>query len=175
MDEKTTKNEKKDQKTHENVRKTKKAEIQAAEMTKARGILPDPEAILREKALKKLKRLARAEEKQIMEILKDVPEKQQKALEPVIQNTAWMKVQLDRTREIIATDEIVMTYDNGGGQEGIRENPAFKGYEALWKAYMQGISKILETVAGKAAKEEREKLQQPTVLELVREKRKIAR
>ena len=39
-----------------------------------------------------------------------------------------------------------MPYDNGGGQRGIRENPAFKGYESLWKAYMQGMNRILDTL-----------------------------
>ena len=56
-------------------------------------------------------------------------------LEPIIINTAWMKIKLDDTRETIKTAQIAVSYDNGGGQKGIRENPLFKGYEALWKSY----------------------------------------
>lgn len=164
MDEKQQKESKQQKKT------TEKTKIVCAE----EGLLPDTQELLREKELKKLKRLARAEEKQIRRILEDLPVKQQEALEPVVQNTAWMKIQLDRSRDLIATDRIVMNYDNGGGQEGIRENPAFKGYEALWKAYMQGINKILEATAGKVSQEGKERLQQPSVLELVKAKRKQA-
>ena len=164
MDKKTQKKEQKCQKTDETPQK----------ICAEQGTLPDEEELERRKALKKLKRLGRAEEKKLMELLGDLPERQREILSPVVQNTAWMKVQLDRARELIATGEIVMNYDNGGGQEGIRENPAFKGYEALWKAYMQGASKILDAAAGKATQEEKEKLRQPSVLELVKERRKQA-
>ena len=32
-------------------------------------------------------------------------------------------------------------YDNGGGQTGERENPIFKAYINLWRAYMVGLEK----------------------------------
>ena len=36
---------------------------------------------------------------------------------------------------------IVCEYDNGGGQTGTRENPIFKAYINLWRAYMVGLEK----------------------------------
>lgn len=67
-----------------------------------------------------------------------------KLMEPVIDNVAWMKVKLDDAKAEIEDEQIVIEYNNGGGQQGVRENPMFKGYESLWKSYMQGMSKIID-------------------------------
>lgn len=121
--------------------------------------------------------LIKSEKTRIKRLLKEsgTSDARMKMLEPVIENVAWMKIKLDQAREKIKTSGIVMPYDNGGGQTGIRENPAFKGYEALWKSYMAGMSKLLETMPPEVieAEEETEKEQAPvTVLELIRTKHK---
>ena len=118
---------------------------------------------------------ARAEEEQqrILGIMSEVgiSEKRRKMLEPVILNTAWMKAKLDDAREAIKNSNIVISYDNGGGQKGIRENPLFKGYEALFKSYMTGMSKILDALPPEVIRMEAEEDTKPaTVLELVRRK-----
>lgn len=69
-----------------------------------------------------------------------------KLLESVIENTAWMKAKLDAVRMQITTADIVVEYDNGGGQKGIRKNPIFEGYRALWQSYMIGMGRILDAV-----------------------------
>ena len=93
-------------------------------------------------------------------------------LETVIENTAFMKEKLDDAREKIAHTSIAIPYDNGGGQKGIRENPMFKGYESLFKAYMGGMKVILDEVPKPVAQHERQAIDEPkTVLELVRKKR----
>ncbi len=96
----------------------------------------------------------------------------------MIENTAWMKVQLDKARELIGTEPIVTEYDNGGGQTGVREHPAYKAYEALWKAYMTGMGRILEAIpagqAPAAPEEEPETAAPPqTVLELIRARHEL--
>lgn len=100
-----------------------------------------------------------------------ISEARRKALEPIIENTAWMKVKLDAARDAIKTSNIVIPYDNGGGQKGLRENPMFKGYESLWKSYISGMDKVLsclppEVVEAEIVEEEKPK----TILELIREK-----
>lgn len=117
----------------------------------------------------------RAEEEQnrIIDIMKKsgVSDKRIKMLEPVILNTAWMKAKLDDAREAIKNSQIVISYDNGGGQKGIRENPLFKGYESLWKAYMNGMERILSCLPQDVARVEAEEASKPkTMLELVRSK-----
>ena len=116
---------------------------------------------------------AEEEQKRIVEIMKSsgVSDKRMQVMEPVILNTAWMKAKLDDAREAIKNSQIVISYDNGGGQKGIRENPLFKGYESLWKAYMNGMDRILACLPQDVAKIEAEEAQKPkTMLELVRNK-----
>lgn len=120
---------------------------------------------------------ARAEEEQdrIIEILNSagVSDKRMRTLEPVILNTSWMKAKLDDAREAIKNSNIVISYDNGGGQKGIRENPLFKGYENLWRAYIHGMDRILSALPDEIATEQRIEMEKPkTMLELVRNKHK---
>lgn len=113
------------------------------------------------------------ESERIKSILIDagVSDKRIKALEPIIENTAWMKIKLDETRELIKTSNVVIPYDNGGGQKGLRENPLFKGYESLWKSYMAGMGKILDCFPSERIEQETKEVESPkTVLELVRNK-----
>ena len=95
-----------------------------------------------------LKARADAEHDRITAILNDagISERRMQTLAPIIENVSWMRAKLDDSRQLIKNSNIVVPYNNGGGQKGIRENPAFKGYEALWKAYMQGMNRILDTL-----------------------------
>lgn len=97
---------------------------------------------------KNLKRAATKEKNRLKKLLKDadVSQARQKTLEPVIENLSWMKAKLDDTREIIKSSHVVMPYDNGGGQKGIRANPAFKAYESLWKSYVTGMDRVLNAL-----------------------------
>lgn len=119
-----------------------------------------------EQAARKIRRLLRdaAVEKPAIDLAKHL-----------IDNTAWMQAKLEDARQAIAESTIAIEYDNGGGQRGIRENPLFRGYEALWRAYVQGMGQILDLVPesereatqGKAA-------QVQTPLELIRARREGA-
>jgi hypothetical protein len=117
------------------------------------------------------------EKKRLTKMLKDlgVDNKKILLLSPVIENTAWMRIKLDHAREKISVSGVAVPYDNGGGQTGIRENPAFKGYEALWKSYMTGMTKILDSLPAEVQDEAKkvEVVENPrTVLEIVRAKHK---
>lgn len=72
----------------------------------------------------------------------DVPKPQRDVLAPVIDNMAWQRVKLDEAREEMQEASVVCEYDNGGGQTGTRENPIFKAYINLWRAYMVGLEKF---------------------------------
>lgn len=111
------------------------------------------------------------EKNRIIQILDNVgiSDNRKTLLEPVIENTAWMKIKLDDTRDKIKNSSVVIPYDNGGGQTGIRENPLFKGYESLWKSYLTGMNMILSCLPEEVIEEEI--IEQPkTILELVRGK-----
>ena len=90
------------------------------------------------------KRKISAEHKRLKALLDraEVPQQQQDVLAPVIDNMAWQRIKLDETREEMQEASVVCHYCNGGGQEGERENPIFKAYINLWRAYMLGLEKF---------------------------------
>lgn len=57
-------------------------------------------------------------------------------------DAAFMRRKLAETRESLAYEAVVIPYDNGGGQEGIRANPAFSEYEKLAKTYQATLDAI---------------------------------
>ena len=121
--------------------------------------------------------LVRKEQRKISREIKkaQISEHKMKVIEPVVLNAAFMKVKLDEAREQIKHETITVEYDNGGGQKGIRENPVFKAYEALWKSYMLGMDKILGIIPEEQRQELEEQAEQvkpQTVLDFVRDKKK---
>lgn len=101
------------------------------------------------------------EEKRLIDILDrcGVSDRDRDVLAPVIDNLAWMAAKLDETRKEIGFEAVAIPYDNGGGQSGIRENPLYKGYVNLWRAYLAGFEKLAaylpEEERQEAVKEER--------------------
>lgn len=83
----------------------------------------------------------------------EVPKQQRAVLEAVIDNLAWQRIKLDEAREEMQNASIVCEYNNGGGQSGTRENPIFKAYINLWRAYMTGLEKY-SSYLPKEAREE---------------------
>lgn len=103
----------------------------------------------------------------------EISDKRKKLLAPIIENTAFMKVKLEEAQKMVKETSVVIQYDNGGGQKGIRENPIFKGYEALWKSYMSGMNILINALPPEVAKEEKTKATEVrTMLEVVRDRHK---
>lgn len=66
---------------------------------------------------------------------------------PLVIEAAWTEQRLADARRLIGASDIVVPYDNGGGQEGMRRNPAYDGYNALAKTYVAYL-KQLESMTG---------------------------
>lgn len=99
------------------------------------------------------------------------------AFTPLFDNICWMQIKLEDAREEIGEAGLLTEYDNGGGQSGTRQNPAFKAYEALWKSYCAGLDLLLPQLpdaAKKVAAATAEKTAPKTTLEVVLGKRKDA-
>ena len=81
--------------------------------------------------IEKLNSAVEEEVKKMKNLLEEAGVKPEKiaVLEPIIENTVWMRFKLDDAREKIKTASVAIPYNNGGGQKGIRENPLFKGVE----------------------------------------------
>lgn len=57
-------------------------------------------------------------------------------------DAAFMRAKLAETRDSLAREAVVIPYDNGGGQVGIRANPAFAEYEKLARTYQATLDAI---------------------------------
>ena len=94
-------------------------------------------------------------------------------VKPVIEHVSWLDVKLCEGKNQMADEPIMVEYDNGGGQTGIRENPIFKAYESLWKSYLSGVKVITETLPDTNPNDLVDKDMKPdNVLSLVKAKRK---
>lgn len=58
----------------------------------------------------------------------------------------WQKGKLEKARKQIGAQGVAIKYDNGGGQKGIRRNPAFDGYNSLFKSFTAGIARLEEMI-----------------------------
>lgn len=54
----------------------------------------------------------------------------------------WQAKRLEESREQIRNAPIVMAYDNGGGQTGIRKNPMYDAYESLFGTFVKGLNAL---------------------------------
>ena len=92
--------------------------------------------------------------KRLQRLTKDViPDDKRTAIMPLMSNIAFLKVKLDQARVELMGESIFTEYDNGGGQTGVRENPAFRAYEALWKTYLSGLDALLKLLPEGAAED----------------------
>lgn len=62
------------------------------------------------------------------------------------ENLLFMERKLSETREGLKNAAVVISYDNGGGQSGIRRNPAFDGYNALLRSFTSALSALTAIV-----------------------------
>ena len=58
----------------------------------------------------------------------------------------FMEDKLEETRKLIKDEPLVIEYNNGGGQSGIRENPSFSSYEKLFATYSKGLDALMKIV-----------------------------
>lgn len=85
-----------------------------------------------------------------------------------IAHIAVQRLKLNDAVKEIGKDGVVIEYDNGGGQKGTRENPAFKGYESLWKTYQSALTMLLNRIP---AEQQPQAKKQMNTLELIKLRR----
>ena len=64
-----------------------------------------------------------------------------------------MAKKLKESKAGLRDQAIVIPYDNGGGQTGIRENPAFTAYEKLLATYTKSLTALRDVIGDNAPKE----------------------
>lgn len=51
-----------------------------------------------------------------------------------------IREKLEEEGSRIPSEELIVEYDNGGGQRGVRENPFFHAYEKLLASYTRALA-----------------------------------
>lgn len=62
------------------------------------------------------------------------------------ESVVFMAKKLEESRKMMEDESLVIEYDNGGGQCGIRENPHFTAYEHLLASYNKALRQLTEIV-----------------------------
>ena len=62
------------------------------------------------------------------------------------ESVVFMAAKLEESRKAMENEPIVIPYDNGGGQVGIRENPHYSAYEKLVTTYSKSLRQLTEIV-----------------------------
>ena len=65
----------------------------------------------------------------------------------------FMSKKLKESKAGLKDQAIVIPYDNGGGQTGIRENPAFTAYEKLLATYTKSLTALRDVIGNDAPRE----------------------
>lgn len=77
-------------------------------------------------------------------ICASLPEPTRARAVELAENVLWMESKLANAREVIGKSSVAIPYDNGGGQRGIRKNPAFDGYNSLMSSYTKAMKQLCE-------------------------------
>jgi len=81
----------------------------------------------------------------------NLPEQDRADVCELAENVLFMRRKLAETRKGLEGKPVVIPYDNGGGQTGIRANPAYAEYEKLLRSYTQALD-ALKSALGAAGK-----------------------
>lgn len=87
------------------------------------------------------------------ELVERIPEHERDCVREMAESVLFMRGKLEETRRDIASQKLVIPYDNGGGQSGIRANPAFGEYQKMLRTYTATLIE-LRGILAKAGKDE---------------------
>ncbi len=93
---------------------------------------------------KQRKKKIRDEQKRLDEIFKNVETNKKKTIEKLISDAAFMAVTLDETRQIIARDGVVETYQNGKEQKGLKKSSAVEVYDKMVNTYSKVVKQLCD-------------------------------
>lgn len=81
-------------------------------------------------------------ETKVRRMCEGVPGRNMVQARELAQNILFMAEKLDKARKFIANSNVVIPYSNGGGQTGVRANPAYSSYTSLMRAYTAAVRQL---------------------------------
>lgn len=94
------------------------------------------------KALIEKQSLIKKEKNRISKLFKELEGSSKKIVTKLIENAAFMSVQLDELKDYITTHGVKETYMNGQNQFGYKESIESKTYNTMIKNYMNIIKQL---------------------------------
>lgn len=95
---------------------------------------------------KQRKNKIKKEQKRLEEILKNIDTSKKKTVEKLIEDAAFMAVTLEETRQIIARDGVIETYQNGENQKGVKKSSAVEVYDKMLNTYSRVIKQLCDLI-----------------------------
>jgi hypothetical protein len=62
------------------------------------------------------------------------------------ESVLFMAEKLKESRILMADEPLIVEYDNGGGQKGIRENPHYVAFEKLLATYTKSLDQLTKII-----------------------------
>lgn len=72
----------------------------------------------------------------------DLDESKKAVVKPLLQNAAFMKVTLEDLQELINSEGVIDTYQNGANQSGTKQSATLQSYNSLIKNYASVIKTL---------------------------------
>ncbi|MDO4539140.1 MAG: hypothetical protein Q4B54_13330 [Coriobacteriales bacterium] len=88
------------------------------------------------------------------ELVARLPDHERTHVRELAKDALFMRDKLAEAREELESQQLTVPYDNGGGQEGVRKNPAFEAYEALLRSYQSVVGQLRDLLGVPAPKED---------------------
>ena len=95
---------------------------------------------------KQRKTKIKKEQKRLQDIFKNLDTSKKKTVEKLIEDAAFMAVPLEETRQIIARDGIVETYQNGANQTGVKKSSAVEVYDKMVNTYSRVVKQLTDLI-----------------------------
>lgn len=80
--------------------------------------------------------------KKINKLFKDLDKDKKKIMENVVQNAAFMAVELQDLQEHIHINGTTVEYQNGQNQWGVKKSPEFENYTSMMKTFITAMNSL---------------------------------
>lgn len=97
-------------------------------------------------------------ESRYRKIANSVPSEVREIAQRRAEELEWLDRQLEKAKKCIGDEEVVIPYDNGGGQKGIRANPAFAEHKKLLDSWNTEAAALLAMLPESKQEEQADKL-----------------
>lgn len=75
-------------------------------------------------------------------LMRNIPKDKTIQAAKLAEELIFMEDKLENARQLIGNTGVAISYNNGGGQTGIRENPALIAYQKLMKTYLSTMREL---------------------------------